>query len=139
MEIQKEPLSTGPSEEPTTVAIPLTTQSPVTDRDAEQKPLMINDPNNNGIPERDRNTSQTKSHVCEECGKTFVTKASLKVCMLCMFGVGCYRTLNNKSSNTISNFIVLKTRSSSVQTFGEYLMTFKSAVNSRLKFKSTSY
>lgn len=79
VEIHNEPLSTGPAEEPTTVAIPLNAQSPVTDRDAEQKPLMINDPNNNGIPERDRNASQTKSNVCEECGKTFVTKASLKV------------------------------------------------------------
>lgn len=89
MEIQREPLLPTPSspppprssEEHTLVVIPLT-PSPESDRDTvDHKPkiLVTNDANNNGIPERDRNTSQTKSHVCQECGKTFVTKASLKV------------------------------------------------------------
>lgn len=60
-------------------AVPLTGPSDNDADAAKQKPIVANDANNNGIPERDRNANQTKSHVCQECGKKFVTKASLKV------------------------------------------------------------
>ncbi|XP_027853180.2 zinc finger protein 250-like isoform X1 [Aphis gossypii] len=72
------PLPPTPPEEPTIVSIP---PSPSTDsdRDTNQKLKVTSDANNNGIPEKDRNANQTKSHVCQECGKTFVTKASLKI------------------------------------------------------------
>lgn len=83
MEIQKEPLPiplppTTPLDEPTTARVP-PTQSSDTEKDTNQNQKVTSDANNNGIPERDRNANQTKNHVCQECGKTFVTKASLKV------------------------------------------------------------
>lgn len=82
MEVQSEPHPTAPTppEEPINTAIPLTL-SPDSDRDiVDQKSIIVSsDANNNGLPERDRNSNQVKSHVCQECGKTFVTKASLKV------------------------------------------------------------
>lgn len=80
MEILKEPLPTAPSVEHTTEVVLSTAQSPEINRDLDQKPIVINDANNNGFPEKDRNAaSPTKNHVCQECKKTFVTKASLKV------------------------------------------------------------
>lgn len=88
MEMRRESLIPTPSppplptlpEEHTFAAVSLT-PSPKCDRDTVDDPkvMVTSDANNNGIPERDWNTNQTKSHVCPECRKTFVTKASLKV------------------------------------------------------------
>lgn len=80
MKIGKEPQPTPPpSEEPTITAMSLTIPPVNSNREMDQKPIVTSDANNNGIPETDRNANQAKCHVCQECGKTFVTKASLKV------------------------------------------------------------
>ncbi|VVC39333.1 Hypothetical protein CINCED_3A019724 [Cinara cedri] len=59
-------------------AIPLTRLSD-DEKDVVKPTVTCSDANNNGIPEKDRNANQTKGHVCQECEKTFVTKASLKI------------------------------------------------------------
>lgn len=80
MKIEKEPQPTPPPpEEPAITAIPLTIPPVSSNRDIDQKLIVTSDANNNGIPEKDRNANQSKCHVCQECSKTFVTKASLKV------------------------------------------------------------
>lgn len=79
-DVRNERLPVAPSEDRQTDPVPSPVQlEPDGAADADRKPLVISDANNNGIPDRDRNASQTRSHVCQECGKTFMTKASLKV------------------------------------------------------------
>ncbi|XP_050442688.1 zinc finger protein interacting with ribonucleoprotein K-like [Adelges cooleyi] len=66
-----------PADRPPTVSVP-STRSPDSDRDGGVQNLSLaSDANNNGISAKDPNP--TKNHVCQECQKSFVTKASLKI------------------------------------------------------------
>lgn len=84
--IQNEPFTAPPpppdKELSVVTAISMTRSSDNKKDIAKKKLIIANDANNNGIPEKDQNANQTKNHVCQECGKTFVTKASLKVKLL---------------------------------------------------------